>query len=477
MDEYDKSSSKSIEKHARKFYKKSINEVCQVSENITEYKKNKGQLGHLIESLHFGYDLNSKKEADFKEAGVELKVCPLKKIKKKKNSHLLREQKGLSAKERLVLSIINYMDVHKESWKDNSLFEKIGQLLLMFYIHENEKNKLDYKFELINLWKPSKKDLIIIKKDWEKIVEKIKEGKAHELSEGDTLYLGACTKGSTAEKSYRNQPFSSIKAKQRAFSFKRSYVDSILDELLNNEINKKSILRGNSTLEESLNKHFSKYFGMSAYDIEKKLKLKFENKIPLSYYSLLTNKILGTESIKEIEEFQKANITLKTIRLKLDGNPKENISFPTFRFKDIISEEWEDSKFRETLEESIFFFVVFRINMKLSEFEKLSSYEKRKNVILEKVKLWNMPMKDIEEGAKEVWEKTKKITKENKIEFIEKNGKIYNNLPGQKDNFVSHVRPHGQNAKDVDILPDGRTITKQCFWLNSRYIGEQLKND
>ena len=33
-------------------------------------------------------------------------------------------------------------------------------------------------------------DLEIIKKDWELIKQKIANGKAHELSEGDTFYLG-----------------------------------------------------------------------------------------------------------------------------------------------------------------------------------------------------------------------------------------------------------------------------------------------
>ena len=40
----------------------------------------------------------------------------------------------------------------------------------------------------------------IIKDDYEKIVRKIQNGRAHELSEGDTMYLGACTKGATAKK-------------------------------------------------------------------------------------------------------------------------------------------------------------------------------------------------------------------------------------------------------------------------------------
>ena len=57
--------------------------------------------------------------------------------------------------------------------------------------------------KLVDDWKFSEEDLKIIKHDWNLINGKILKGKAHELSEGDTFYLGACTKGSTALKSFR----------------------------------------------------------------------------------------------------------------------------------------------------------------------------------------------------------------------------------------------------------------------------------
>ena len=36
----------------------------------------KGGLGNLVEKLYFGYDINSDSSADFKFAGVEIKVTP-----------------------------------------------------------------------------------------------------------------------------------------------------------------------------------------------------------------------------------------------------------------------------------------------------------------------------------------------------------------------------------------------------------------
>ena len=81
------------------------------------------------------------------------------------------------------------------------------------------------------------------------------------------------------------------------------------------------------------------------------------------------------------------------------------------------------------------------------------------------VKFWKMPAYDLEE-VRRVWERTIRIIKNGVIELPD--GK--NNLPKQSESRVAHVRPHARNADDVDQLPDGRWMTKQCFWLNNSYI-------
>lgn len=72
------------------------------------------------------------------------------------------------------------------------------------------------------------KDFLIIKEDFRIIQDKVRRGLAHELSEGDTMYLGACRKGQKGD-SLRRQPNSEIRAKARAFSLKASYMRTVLD--------------------------------------------------------------------------------------------------------------------------------------------------------------------------------------------------------------------------------------------------------
>ena len=189
---------------------KTFNEINQLT-YITgdETKVQKGSFGGIIETGLFGIEANGESEPDFIDAGIELKVTPYKKNK----------DNSLSAKERLVLNMIDYKEEYKKEFETSHFWYKNNTLQIMWYLYEENKNKLDFKItheKLLEL--ELSEDLEQIKKDWNTIVNKIKAGKAHEISEGDTMYLGACTKGANSS-DLTTQPCSEIKAMRRAFCF------------------------------------------------------------------------------------------------------------------------------------------------------------------------------------------------------------------------------------------------------------------
>lgn len=149
-----------------------------------EARKGKGGLGEMVEEIYFGYDKNSNPDADFSIAGVELKCTPLKKSKKEE----------LLIKERLVCGMIDYIEEASKDFEHSHFYEKCRLMLLLFYLHIVQANQLDLEFIFSVLWKLPEKDLLIIKNDYEIIHNKIVQGLAHTLSEGDTMYLGACRK-------------------------------------------------------------------------------------------------------------------------------------------------------------------------------------------------------------------------------------------------------------------------------------------
>lgn len=459
MRNFDINSASSIVEFAKKLKDKTLHEVCG-KEIVAHGYKGKGNFGQILEKFYFGYEPNSDAEPDFLEAGLELKSSPLKVLKNGE----------YRSKERLVLNIINYLEVHKETFENSSFWKKNAHLLLVFYLWEKDLKITDYLIKLVDDWQYSNEDLKIIKHDWETINQKIKDGKAHEISEGDTFYLGACTKGATAQKSLREQPFNSEKAKQRAYSLKQGYVNHIIAKIAKDEkdvfgkiIQTPDIL-DKENIEDFIVSKFQPFYGKTAQEIEAYFKLNLNQKAK-SYFANLTKAILGIGLNKRIEEFEKADIIVKTIRLKENNLPKEDVSFPNFKYEEIIKTDWEDSDFKNILE-SKFFFVFYQI-----EDDKL---------ILKRVKFWNMPQSDIKE-AKWVWDKTKRIVKEGLIvEEITKTGRRFTHFPKKSENRISHVRPHARNANDTYPLPKKDKLTglneytKHCFWLNAKYVKDEI---
>ena len=406
----------------------------------------KGAIGTILEESWFGYMPNSEAEPDFPEAGVELKATPY-----------LRTHAGIRAKERLVCNIINYMTEYQKTFKTSDFWHKCETLLIMSYEHKEDVPKGDYTIDKAILFSYPTEDLIIIEQDWQKIINKIRAGLAHTITEGDTLYLAACTKGVNAS-SVRQQPFSDIPAKQRAYSLKSSYMTRILNSYIfgceeDEHIIKDWHVLNHSTFEDYIIEKLKPHYGKTVDYLS-------------AYYGLITgaknanelllSKMLGIEGrASQTSEFKNANIIPKTIRIQKNGTIKESMSFPTFKFTEIIKEDWETSELREILEPTKFMFVIFKENQ-------AGEY------VFERVMFWNMPAQDLEE-VQRVWERTVAIIKAGvQLSF---DGRITrNNLPKQSESRVAHVRPHGRDSHDTYPLPDGRNMTKQCFWLNRDYI-------
>lgn len=447
----------SVIDYAKLLKEQTLRQICDpliLEHNYT----GKGNFGQILEKFYFGYEPNSKSEADFFEIGMELKTSPLKQLRNNE----------YRSKERLVLNIINYIEVVNQQFEESDFWKKNANILLIFYLHQAGYDILDYLIKLVDEWNFPSTDLEIIKKDWELIKQKIADGKAHELSEGDTFYLGACTKGANAN-STRKQPFNDIPAKQRAYSLKQGYVNHIIASIANEatgiygKLIPSVAVAKKLTIEEIVVSKFKPYYGKTVEEILTITGVQI-NTTAKSFYANLTKTILGIELDKEIEEFEKAEIKVKTVRLKENNLPKEDISFPNFKYEEIVNEEWDDSNFKDILEHK-FLFVFF-------QFE-------NEQLVLRKVKFWNMPYSDILEAEK-VWAKTKEIVSKGKIVKEVIGSTRYTNFPNKSFNSVSHVRPHATNAADTyplptkDKLTKAKEYTKHCFWLNNTYVRDEI---
>jgi len=437
---YDPTDRKSIEVRAKALVGKSLRQALEGLSVVHEYH-GRGAFGLFLESFYFGIHPGNSSEPDFKEAGVELKSFPLK-----------RSKKGLVAKERISLGMIDYMSMPSETWETSSFLKKNSDLLLIGFLHESDQDFLDYLVKIAELWEFPPEDIEIIKEDWKKIVAKVRVGKAHELSEGDTLYLGACTKGADST-GRRPQPNSKEMAKPRALCLKQAYVNAIIGRTLDGaEAVVKDIgqLKKSASFEELVAARFERFKDKPIDEIHTMLGLGLVTPKPSKdHYAKLARLMMGVKG-KKIEEFEKAGVVMKTIRLEQDGKPKESMSFPAFKYKELVKETWDDSTFKDMLERR-FFFVVYQ-------------RDEKGELRFKKVKFWTIPTHDLEVEVGSVWEETVQRIRAGKAD----------KLPGQKENLVAHVRPHARNSRDTDEAPDGKRLVKKCFWLNREYVGKTL---
>lgn len=460
---YNPASARSILKHGETLLGHSLKELY---DDATVFD-GKGGLGESVEYFHYGHKLNSDAEPDFKEAGLELKCVPLK----------LLADNSMAAKERLVLNIINYIEEADKYFETSSFWHKNKFLLLMFYLHQSRVDPVDMLFKLVRTWKFPKEDLKIITDDWNIIHDKILSGRAHELTEGETFYLAPCMKGSKSGGEMRKQPYSDVLAQQRAYSLKQGYVNKIilasyLDEKIQHQLKLspkrvESLVRKyssekvvkstrsykkNETFEKLIERRMKPFYGRTVAKIEKKFNVEFNVGSKNLAYNVCKT-ILGVKT-KRIEEFENAGVTMKSVVLEAKSDRLiESMSFPYFKYTEIINQKWEESEWYKSLS-SKFLFVIFR----------KSPDRDKKKMKLEKVFFWNMPYTDLN-LAEELWLDTQAKVKNND----------YDHFLTKKEHAVCHVRPHGIKGQTVPT-PQGDRVQPKCFWLNNDYVLNIIKS-
>lgn len=467
----DKPFSQIIEDYTQSSYKTHVDfKEKIVSEGVDKEisMQSKGQYGNYIEKYFYGYQPNNHSGADFATIGVELKVTPFKVAKKG----------SIRAKERLVLTILNYMEENLDNFYDTHLWKKCSNILLLFYNGSIPNQTIsDYVIEKIFLYGWLEEDMEVILEDYKRITDKIKNGRAHELSESDGNYLSTCTKGAGKGKDWRTQPYSSEPAKQRAWELKSSYMTYLINHQIFTQSEQECVASrvtdGKKPFTDIVSEKILAYQGFSEEELYTKFAINPKAK---GKNSTLIRKILGlTGDVEKTQEFQKANMNLRVIRVDKNGLPKEDSPFKTYRFQEVVdTENWEDSHPYVEIYSKRFLFVVFK-------------EVAPKHFLLDSIKFWGFPDRLLRE-VQRVWQETRRII-QNGVVLTLSGNRVTTNFPQSKENPYLFTKIHATNTyyeiqpnqfvgkgklSDTDLLPDGRRITKHSFWLPKRFLKEVL---
>jgi len=159
--------------------------AIDIDEEIAK-KDEKNMMADVVEQGYFGVEKNSRQEADFPEAGIELKVTTL---------ELKKSEPLVAPKERMYISSIDKEEViEKQKWYNVKGLKKANDTLIVWYLNLEDDEDKYQPYIWSHLWKPEKNVIWKekIQRDCEIIKEKIKSGE--DLSAGDTEFLIASTK-------------------------------------------------------------------------------------------------------------------------------------------------------------------------------------------------------------------------------------------------------------------------------------------
>ena len=438
----------------------------------------KGRYGNIIEECFYGFKPNNSPEPDIPAAKVEIKTTP----------YRVTANGTISAKERLVLSMFNFHEENLDDFYQTHLWQKCQNILLLFYKYQKtrdiSKNITDKAF----LFDWPEEDMLTILEDYKRITQKVLDGRAHELSESDGIYLSTCRKGAGRDKDRTTQPYGSELANRRAWSLKSSYMTTLLRTRVFSQEEQESIAKAvqdtSKPFTQIIEEKILQYQGKSEKELCDEFNKNIKNKDRNN--SIVTKMIQLLDLPQEIEnttEFKKANMMIRAIRVDKNGLPKEDSPFKNYRFIELANEkEWEESHIYTEIFSRKFMFVVFREN-------------ETGDFCLDQVKFWGFP-DSLEPELMRVWQETKEIINQGIKLTVKPNGKdgvkVSTNFPQSKANEYLFTKVHASQTyyevkpgefvgkgklKDTDELPDGRRITKHSFWLPKKFVQQILRGE
>jgi DNA mismatch repair protein MutH len=439
--DYRTASEEEILAKARELPGRRLGDITEATFEALTGGTGRGEVGHAIEAF-FGIPQNSLSMPDFPGARIELKVVPLR-----------RTGRGLGVKERTVISLIDYMTLIEETWAKASVRKKL-KILFVFFEHVDGMPKGSFPIREVLLWEPDARTDALLQADWDRVFAKVRQGRAHELSESDGAIMGPCTKSATGL-SRRPQPFGDP-ARPRAWALKPSFTwrlyqairkptptESLLEDLG---------LNAADQFETRLLERFSPFVGRTVEDVGAELGVPPSD--AKSYAAAVVRRVFGAKSFgTKIAEFEEMGLTPRITRVDDHLMPYEALSFPAFRYHPLLEEIWEDSDLLAHIE-----------YMLLVPVHGQTKATPQKDCTLGMPVFWHPSAEELDLIRRE-WEIFRLEIREGRADQL---------TPASQTDAI-HVRPHSRDATDTDEAPGIGSVVKKSFWLNKLFVREILR--
>ena len=384
--------------------------------------KNKGVVGMIYERA-FGIPPNSRPEADFPGAGIELKSVPIKLISGEAR-----------AKERVSLTMIDFAALPAERWETARVRKKLNDLLLIFYRWDPLLPIARFETLAAEIWRPDDESLRQMRLDWESVQALVASDRRSEVSEGATRLLGAATKGPGHGST------------SRAWSLKQTFVGYIYSSIISRTVEPvSSAADPAAAFEQEVLGQLRPYVGKRVSDMA--VAAGRADRQGKAAAAQVVRDLLGQGAKGRHGGFERFGIETKVVPVSGAGRVIEAMSFPAFVHEELVFETWDASDLLARIQRILI----------------VPIHRERR-----------APLEDMRLGRPFFWSPTRPELERIRVEWehfraLIEAGKA-RELPKPSETQYIHVRPKARDARDRDQAPGGFDVIKKCFWLNQPYL-------
>lgn len=296
----------------------------------------KGSVGAAVET-YFGLPSDNVAEPDFRGAEIELKTVPLR-----------PRENELTIKERVYITMIDYHALAREEWSTAAIRRKLGHVLFVYYQWLPSALLNELVVTDVVDWRPDDRTMRLFEADWRAVQQLVIDGRAEDVSERLGLSLVAATKGSGGPPS-RTQPYSGVVASQRAWALKPAFLKGVLEQ---HRDQSRRVFEVTTTLEDRAFRVLAGHAGRRLADVSSGLGI--ATSTAKNRAARVIERLVAREALASRVDLADAGVDLRVVQVDDSLMPYEALSFPAFRYQELIREDWEESELLSRLDRFIF---------------------------------------------------------------------------------------------------------------------------
>jgi DNA mismatch repair protein MutH len=348
---------------------------------------------------------------------------------------------------RLSLGRVDYHALVESSWDHSAVSARLAKVLFVFHDWSPLGDMGNMNVVDAVLWRPDAGVKRTLEADWAAVQSRVAAGRAEDVSESDGLVLMAAASPGIST-ACEVQPFSDTLAVPREWALRPSFVASVLTAA---RAGHPAPPDPSMPIADQVIQAISGHVGRRVEDVEFGLGL--EPSAAKHRSTLVIERLVRAATGLVRADLVAAGIDMRVVQVDADYRPYESLSFPAFRYRELVEEEWHESELRSRLNQFILVPVMGGKGLAAVGV-----------CAVQPPLLWSPTDAQLRLISTE-WRGFRDEVR---------SGRALKLTPASQTRYI-HVRPKGRTALHTDPAPMVGPVVKKCFWFNRNFVADILQ--